>query len=270
MKKLLMNTTAVFSVAFEGGETGGWKMDGDTPVFKDGNPVWVGPDGSEAVMQKDTIARLNAEAKGHRTKAEEYAEKLKPYEGIDAAKAREAMEKMSKIDAKALIDAGEVDKVKEQIKSEYTGQLTEKDKTISTLQSRLDGLITDNAFNGSAYVQENIAVPVDMLRKTFGDHFKIENDKLIAYDSAGNRMLSKKNLGEPADFDEAIEMIVENYSQKDRILKAPEHRGTGSTGGGNQRGASLTMKRAAFDQLSPGQQAEFSQKVNKGEARLID
>ena len=30
-----------FPRSFNNGEGGGWKMDGDTPVFKDGNPVWV-------------------------------------------------------------------------------------------------------------------------------------------------------------------------------------------------------------------------------------
>lgn len=257
-------------MAFENEGAGGWKMDGDKPVFKDGNPVWVNTDGTEAVLQRDTISRLNAEARSHRTKAEEWETKYKPYEGLDPVKARDALDKLSKIDAKTLIDAGEVDRVKDQIKGEFAGQITEKEKEIGTLRERVNGMITDNAFNGSEYIRSNVEIPVEMLRATFANRFKVENDTLVAYDTAGNRMLSKKNIGEPAGFDEAIEMIVENYPHKDRILKAPEHRGSGSDGGGGSRGGGLTMKRAAFNQLPPAQQVAFSAKVNKGEARLID
>lgn len=261
--------TLTFPRAFENENAGGWKMDGDKPVFKDGNPVWVGSDGSESVMQRDTIARLNAEAKGHRTRAEQLAEQYKPFEGLDAAAARKALETVQKIDAKTLIDAGEVDKVKESIKGEFTGQLKESEKKITELQTRLNAMITENAFTSSQYIRENIAVPVDMFRGAFSQYFKIEGDSLQAFDKAGNRLMSKKNIGEYATFEEAIELLVEAYPQKDAILKAPEHRGSGTDAGG-QRPGTMTMKRSAFEKLSPQQQVDFVGKVNAGTARLID
>ncbi|NUM72752.1 hypothetical protein HUU40_00180 [candidate division KSB1 bacterium] len=257
-------------MAFENEGNGGWKMDGDKPVFKDGNPVWVSKDGTESVLQRDTIERLNSESKTWRTRAEENMTQLKAYEGLDAAKAREALEKLQKIDQKSLIDAGEVDKVRNEIKSTYETQLNETKGTITKLQDRINGMITDSAFSASPYIRENIAVPVEMFRGAFGKFFKIENEQLQAFDAAGNRLMSKKKIGEYADFDEAVELLVESYPQKDAILKAPDQRGTNSNGNGGQRGGGRTLKRSDFEKLDAAKQYEFSVAVRKGEARLID
>lgn len=272
MNKLLiaLMIRAQIPLAFESGTDGSWKMDGDTPVFKDGNPVWVNADGSEAILQRDTISRLNAEAKQHRTKAEQLAESLKPFEGLDPRAAREAMDKLKGIDLSKMIDSGKLDEVRNQLKTEYGSQIGEKDKHIEGLQGKLNSLITDNAFNASNFIRENIAIPVEIFRAAFGKHFKVENDQLQAFDKAGNRLLSKKNIGEFAEFDEAVEMLVEAYPQRDAILKAPEQRGSGSEGNGGNQGSGRTMKMTAFTALPPGKQAEFAALVREGKAKLVD
>lgn len=259
-----------FPRAFNNGEGGGWKMDGDTPVFKDGNPVWVDADGSEKVLQRDTISRLNTEAKNHRTAAEQAREQLKAFEGLDAKQAREALEKLKTVDLTKMVDAGRLDEVKNSVKAEYDVQISERDKKLGDLQQRINGMILDGAFNASSYIKDNIAIPAEMFRDSFGKYFKVEDDKLQAFDRAGNRIMSKKNIGEFADFDEAIEILVDGYSQKDAILKAPEHRGSGSTGGGGHSGGGRAIRRAEFDALPSAKQAEIAAKVSKGELRLVD
>lgn len=259
-----------FPRAFNNGEGGGWKMDGDTPVFKDGNPVWVDADGSEKVLQRDTISRLNTEAKNHRTAAEQAREQLKAFEGLDAKQAREALEKLKTVDLTKMVDAGRLDEVKNSVKAEYDVQISERDKKLGDLQQRINGMILDGAFNASSYIKENIAIPAEMFRDSFGKYFKVEDDKLQAFDRAGNRIMSKKNIGEFADFDEAIEILVDGYSQKDAILKAPEHRGSGSAGGGGHSGGGRAIRRAEFDALPSAKQAEIAAKVSKGELRLVD
>lgn len=54
--------------------------------------------------------------------------------------------------------------------------------------------------------------------------------------------------GELASFDEAIEFLVEQYPQKDHILKASGNQGGGSRQSQHQAGQK-TMKRDAFDAL---------------------
>ncbi len=56
-------------------------------------------------------------------------------------------------------------------------------------------------------------------------------------------IVSRNNPGVPAPFDEAIEIIIENYPHRDRIMRA-----TGAAAGGN--GKSIT--RAAIDALDAG------------------
>ena len=252
------------------GETTGWKMDGDKIALQDGNPVWVNNDGTESILKHDTISNLRNEAQTWRTRAEENLNKLKGFEGLDAAKARDALDKISKIDAKALIDAGEVDKVRNAVKEEYTSQLTEKDTALKQLQGRIDGMVLDAAFNASEFIRDNIAIPVEMFRSHFGQSFKVEDGKISAFDKAGNRVMSKKNIGEYADFDEAIELLVDSYSQKDSILKAPEHRGTGNKGGGGGTGTGRIIRRADLATMAPAKLGELMAKVRAGEIKLVD
>lgn len=271
MKKLLMNTTAIsFPVALNNKE--GWKKDDDGKLIlsENGDPIWLNAEGKEQAVQGSTISRLNGEAKTHREEKEAAINRLKEYEGIDAKAAREAFEKLSKIDQKKLIDAGEVDKVRDEIGKSYQEKLNEKDKAVETLQASLNNLTLDNAFSSSKFIQEAVAVPPDMFRETFRKNFKVEDGKVVPYDASGNKIYSKKHMGEVAPLDEAFEIIVDGYAYKDQILKAPEHRGSGNNGGGGGRGNGRTIKRADFDGLNPGQQAEISQQMAKGEINIVD
>jgi len=253
--------------AFE--NEGGWKMDGDKMALAEGNPVWIDADGTERTIKRETIPHLQNEAKTYRTQLQEMQNKYKDFEGLDAKAAREALEKMKTVDLSKMVEVGKIDEVKTTLKSEYDAQIGERDKKITTLQERINGMIVDNAFANSEFIKENIAVPVEMFRAAFGQHFKIEDDKLQAFDRAGNRIMSKKNLGEFADFEEAVELLVEGYSQRDAILKAPDQRGSGSRGnGGNSNGASV-MRMSDFEKMTPQQQAEVSVRIREGKLKLV-
>nr|HNH29982.1 hypothetical protein [bacterium] len=205
-------------------------------ALKDGNPIYIDNSGREMTVESTTIKRLNDESKTHREAKEAAEQKLKAFDGIDPAKAKEAIETLGKIDAKKLIDAGEVDKVRNEIKNEFTKQLEEKDKGMQGLQSRIDNMLIDSVFTNSEFVRENIAVPQDMFQASFRQNFRIEDGKIVAYDKAGNRLMSKQRVGEFADAEEALQLLVDQHSQKDIILKANTGNGTGNKGDGGNRG----------------------------------
>jgi hypothetical protein len=92
----------------------------------------------------------------------------------------------------------------------------------------------------------------------------------VAYGADGNPISSKKHIGENASFDEALELIIDNYKHKDSILKAADAGGSGSNGGGGARGRGRTMTQAQFNEMHPSQQAEFAAKMGTGEAGLVD
>lgn len=265
MKKFLLSSV------YPKDTSAGWKLDDNGAiVLKDGNPVYVDSNGREMVMKHDTIANLNSEAKTLREAKEKAEGKLKDYDGLDAKIAREAIEKLGKIDAKQLIDAGKVDEVKAQIQQQYQGQLDEQTAQNKQLQSRIDDMQVNSVFSQSDFVRNNIAVPRDMFEASFRNSFKVEDGKVVAYDKSGNVLMSKKNIGEIATPDEALHILVESHPQKDVILKADMGSGSGSDGGGGNRGAGRVINRADFTKLAPGKQAEVAAKVRAGEMTLTD
>jgi hypothetical protein len=273
MKKISMMTALLCSVAAIGFENStGWKMDGDKLALdSDGNPIFVGADGREMSVKGDTITGLQGEAKRNREAKESAESKLAKFDGItDVDAAKKAIETVSKLDAKQLIDAGKVDEVKAQITAQFQEQLNERDASLAKANSTLDTMRIDNAFSASEFMRERVAVPSEMLRATFQDRFKVEDGKVVAYGADGNPISSKKHIGENANFDEALELIIDNYKHKDSILKAADAGGSGSGGAGGARGRGRTMTRSQFEALDPAAQQEFAGKMGTGEAALVD
>ena len=90
-------------------------------VLQDGKPVYVHDDGKEigfdAAQAVGKISSRNGEAKSHREAKEAAEAGLAKFAKIgDPAKALEALEMMTKIDQKKLIDAGAVDQVKADVR----------------------------------------------------------------------------------------------------------------------------------------------------------
>jgi hypothetical protein len=204
--------------------------------IQDGKPIFIEDDGKEVAFDaagtRATITRLNSEAKQHRERAEAAEKTAKAFEGIDdAAAARKALETVANLDAKKLVDAGEIEKVKGEISKAFQAQLDEANGKAQTLEQQLYGEKIGGSFARSQVIAEKLAVPADMVQATFGNRFKIEEGKVVAYDANGNKIFSRARPGELADFDEALETLVDAYPHKDHILK-----GSGANGGGAPTG----------------------------------
>jgi hypothetical protein len=190
-------------------------------VVQDGKPVYTKEDGSDiafdVVGTTSTIARLNAEAKTHREGKEAAEGKLKLFEGIeDPAAAKTALETLSKLDQKKLIDAGEVDRVKAEISKAF---------------------------------ETKLAIPPDMVEARFGKAFAIEDGKIVAKDQNGNKLYSASNPGELAGFDEALEMLVNAYPYKEQILKGSGASGSGAGHSSQSAGGKKSISRAQFESM---------------------
>lgn len=232
---------------------------------QDGKPVYV--DGAKEVAfdapaTRATITRLNGEAQGHRERAEAAEAKLKPFEGItDAAAARAALQTVSNLDQKKLIDAGEVEKVKEEaikaVRAEYEPVVAERDKFKGELYAEKIG----GSFARSKFAEDKVAVPRHMLEKTYGDHFKVEDGKIVPYDGNGAKIYSRARPGEIADFDEALETLISADPHKDHILKGEVGAGGGAGQGGVGQQGAKTITRAVFNTLSAQDQMS---KMNDG------
>ena len=215
-------------------------------VNDQGLPIYVHDDGQEigfdAGQTVAKIGQLNAEAKSHCEAKQQAETALKAFEGLDAEKAKKALQTVQNLDDKKLIDAGEVDKLKaeltESFKQTYEPQLQQLKQERDQVQSQLHSELIGGGFARSEYIKNNIAVPVDMIQATFGQNFKIEDGKAVGYDVNGNKIYSRKNPGEIAGMDEALETLVGGYAHKALILQGNKSQGGGfgGTGGNNLSG----------------------------------
>lgn len=225
-------------------------------VLQDGKPVYVYPDGKEVAFDAPgtvaTITRINAEAKTNRERAEVAEGAMKGFDGLDAEAARKALALTANMDAKKLIDAGEVEKVKGEITKVFTEKLTAAEKRASDMESALYGEKIGGAFSRSKFVADKIAVPADMLQNTFGKAFKIEDGKVAAYDQNGSKIYSRAKPGELAEFEEALEILVDGYAYKDSILKGNQNGGGGTRQ--SQGAGARSITRAQFDAMPPADQ----------------
>ena len=111
-----------------------------------------------------------------------------------------------------------------------------------------------NAFRNSTFARNRLNVPLDMVEARFGSSFRVEDGQLVGYDAAGHQMLSRVRLGEVADFDEALETLVNAYPYRDSILKGSGASGGGAGGSHGAQGGRKTFTRAQFEAMDPGEQ----------------
>lgn len=225
-------------------------------VVADGKPVYVHDDGKEipfdapAAMQK--ISSLNAESRGHRERAEKAEGSVKEFEGIDVAAARKALETVKNLDHKKLVDAGEVEKVKEEVTKALQPKIDEANGRADKAERALHEEKIGGAFARSKFITDKLAIPSDLVQARFGSAFKLEDGKVVAY-QGDSKVFSRTKPGDVADFDEALEILVEQYPHRDHILKGSGANGGGASGGGGKGAGSKSISRARFDALSPAE-----------------
>lgn len=271
MKKNLLAYTGLTSVGlfFQPG-TSGWKMTDGVVEMRDGNPVYIDNKGEEKTIEFNAISTMIGENRQYRQRAQDAETKLKEFEGIDAGSARDAIEKLSKIDEKTLVDAGKVDEVRAEIEKRYKDQLTASQTENSDLKNRVNSMALDNAFNSSKFITERVALAPDLMRKAFESNFKVEDGKVIPYNNNGETIYSNENIGQVATFDEAVSILINQRSDKDKLLLANSGRGSGSSGAAGGGAATRTYSRGDFAKLSPHEQAQVASAVKQGKAQLVD
>lgn len=227
------------------------QIDGKTyaEVSEQGLPLYIHDDGKEvahdAAQTTATINRLTGDLKTTREAKEKAETALTAFDGIDnPADAKKALETIKNLDERKLVDAGERDTAVAQavkaVEEKYAPIVQERD----ALQNQLHGELIGGGFARSQMIKDKISVPADMVQAQFGRNFKVENGKVVAYDNHGQQIYSRSRPGELADFDEALDQLIDGYQYKDHILKG----GQGS--GGNFQGNTNTntgLKRSQMD-----------------------
>jgi len=167
-----------------------------------------------------------------------------------------ALQFAASMDGKKVMDDEGIQKLIQAAVKPLQEQLTAKDTALTEKDGHIYKLEVSNKFQASPFVKDKLIIPPDMLEATFGKQFKIEGGKVIATDATGNQIYSKVRAGEPADFDEAIQSLIDAHPMKDSIYKASGASGSGSTGStGTGKNAPAVIKRAQYDTMDPTAQA---------------
>lgn len=245
-------------------------------VVRNGKPVYVTDAGKEiefdAAGTTATIQGLRTEL-GDMTKARDGLQTVaEAFKGLDPAAARKALDTVKNLDDKKLIDAGEVEKVRNETKAALEAQFEPVKRENESLKIQFFNEKVGGAFARSKFIGEKLAIPADFAQARFGQQVKLDKDgNIVVHHTSGEPVYSRANPGKIAEFDEAMEIVVDSYPDKARILK-----GSGATGSGTQNGSGggggdkQTMTRSAFQKLNPVDQAAHAAKAAKGEVKIVE
>ena len=225
----------------------------------DGKPVYIDDNGKDVAFDAPatsaTIERITNESKGYKTRAQTAEESLKTFAGIEDPKAAiDALTKVKNFGDKELVEAGKVEEIKQAaidaVEQKYKPIVEERDTLKTALHSEKIG----GSFARSKFILDKVALPPDFVESRFGSNFKLEDGKVVAYDQNNNPIYSKSTPGNPATFDEALEILIDAYPNKDSIMKGSGGSGTGKQPGQGGQGGAKTIGRAEFTKLSAADQ----------------
>jgi len=226
-------------------------------------PVYVDEDGKDIEADVPSlfskITEVSAEAKTYRKDKANLKKKFKLFDGIEnleewKADVEAAVETVKNFDDKKLLDANKVDEIKQQIKDvhkedvlaihkSYEQSGIEKDQIIKGKDDTIYKLMVSSKFAQSPFFsgeKPKSTLPPEIAETYFGKNYKVEDDnkgglRTNGYKNDGTPIYSRQNPGELAEFEEALEVIINEYPYKDRILRSS---GAGSgAGGGSGAGA---------------------------------
>jgi len=222
--------------------------DGKAIEMKDGKPVVI--DGEteitiDALGANDKITAVTKESNERRKKLGEANTKLEAFGDLDPEVARKAMEDVTGMSDKGKADLeAQRDSINAAWKEKQTGW--DNDKKVLT-DKLFDATVGVNF--ATSKVVAGTVLPPDIAKATFGKHFNADG---TANDAAGNTILSKQT-GEPAGFEEAMTHLIDNYPQKDSILKPSGGSGSGGHGAGS--GGDMGETKTAVSKITSGLKA---------------
>jgi hypothetical protein len=223
------------------------------PVFEyeDGVKKEFDAGATLAGLNKKIVA-LDEEKTRHATKAEKLTEDLKVFEGIDPDKAKDAIAKVKNLSDKKILDEKGVETIKAEVRKDMKVLAEEREEALKTSHAKereeltvqiasqgnlIRNLVVDNLFANSDYFsgeKPKTIYPADDAAQIFGKHFSVKvedgNITVEAKDSKGKPIMSKIEHGEPAEFNEAIGLIIEKHPRKTEIMRAGDGGGPGSQG----------------------------------------
>lgn len=267
-----------------------WKLklnEDGVPMVKDELPVFVDDDGKESVIDPNQmhskILQVNQESKTRRERLKELEKRLAPVEDIEdlesfISSANEALATVQNLEDAKLVEAGEVEKLKaeaiqglqkqeKKLKDGFAQRETQLQAEIDKHKLSIRQLLISNRFASNELfsgVDRKTHLTPDVAEARFGAQFDVieKNGKptVVGRGLDGEIITSQdpQRFGEHADFDEAMDIIFNQYPNKDQLLR-PGHGGSGASGGSDGVGSTSQaskLKRQIAEALNEGRVEE--------------
>lgn len=157
---------------------------------------------SEKTYSEAYVKGLRSENAKYRTKAKEVEETLAQYDGIDPDEIRKLQDAAKEAETKKLEQAGEWDKLRDQLVETHNDELatkdtviTEKDAVITGLQSEVESIVLSHEIAVQAAIAEAINPQlVEMVAKGMTKVERLEDGKRVVrvLDAEGNERVDIK------------------------------------------------------------------------------
>jgi hypothetical protein len=219
------------------------------------------------------IKASEEEKQRHYDKSEKLTTKLEAFKDIDPDKAKDALAKVKNLSDKKILDEKGVEAIKTEVRNDMKILAEEREEALKTSQTKereelttkisnqsdlIRTLVIDNHFANSDYFsgeKPKTIYPADDAAQIFGKHFsiKIEDSavSLEARDTKGKPIMSKIEHGEPADFNEAIGLIIDKHPRKTEIMRAGGGGGPGADGNLDGKGKNFE-KMSSVEKIAAG------------------
>jgi hypothetical protein len=251
----------VLKVALDGQEV-------EVCPVRNGWPVCVDPDGNEREFNtEDAFTKLKKHPEERTTlqKRAETAEQalagLAALGDVDTIKA--ALETQKNLKAGQLMAAGEAQKVRDDAVREATERIRTMEADLSAARSETDRLAISHAFHASKHFAKDdkgntkIRLKPSAVQALFGHLFRREADGTVAAYNGDSRVMSHQNIGDPADFDEALQILIDKSEHRDDVWAGVAANGSGATGGGRGGGDGKSIPRKQFESMSTAERNKF-------------
>jgi len=254
-------------------------------VLEDGMPVYEYEDGTKSPLNldemltthDDRVKNLTEEKDRHYNKFVEADKIVKEFGKITPQDAKKHAATIKKLDGQELVDKHGLEKYQEEWTAEVTQNITEewqgKEATwgeekaaltneLKDTESVIFNLAVNNEFAKHPYFagdERKTVYGPQAAAKIYGDQFKVERNgtkvKVVAVDRDGKPIISKINHGLPAQFHEAVEIIVQSENDGYGIFRSsPGGPGTNSNVGSK---GELDPNASPLDKIKAGLQKKM-------------
>lgn len=193
----------------------------------------------------DEAAALLKENMEKKKQIKELNDKLKSFDGIDPVKVREllkaqddAAKAAEEAERKRLADAGDFERLKAMMVEAHQKELADAKAAAEANRSALESalaqiqdLTVGQSFSQSEFVSKELVLTPAKARVVYGNHFDVEDGKVVAYDKpkgAAERTKLVDGQGQPLAFEAALKKLVESDPEKDALIKSKLAPGAGS------------------------------------------